>query len=74
MQAQTVGALVIAAVAGAWLVRRFWRHGLDDDAHGCSSCPVDSAAKPKETGLARGPTPPARPGKAPSDSDALRGP
>jgi hypothetical protein len=74
MQAQTVGALVIATVAGAWLVRRFWRRGFDDDAHSCSSCPVDAPAKPKETSLARGPTPPARPGKVPSDSDGIRGP
>jgi len=73
VNAQTIGALVIAAVAAAWLVRRFWRRGFDDEAHGCSSCHVD-AARPKATGLSRGPTPRERPGSAAADSDALKRP
>ncbi len=60
MTAQTVGAVVIVAVAAAWLVRRFWRRGFDDDAHGCSSCHVDP--KPLNvTGLSHGAAPRERP-------------
>lgn len=73
MNAQTVGALVIAVVAGAWLVRRFWRRGFDDETHGCSSCHVD-ATKPKVTRLSRSATPRERSGDVSSDSDALRRP
>lgn len=73
MTGQTVGALVIAVVAAAWLVRRFWRRGFDDEAHGCSGCSVDTE-RPKVTGLSRGPSPHERPQKSDSSPGALRRP
>ena len=74
MEAQTVGALVIAAVAGTWLVRRFRRRGFDDDAHGCSGCHGEQAGPSKTTGLSPGATPSERPEGEVPESDALRRP
>ena len=73
MTGQTVGALVIAAVAAAWLVRRFWKRGFDDEAHGCSGCSVD-AERQKVTGLSRGPSPRERPERSGSGPGSLRRP
>jgi hypothetical protein len=59
---QTIIAIALAVAAAAWLARRWWKHGFEDEAEGCSGCtavkPLDSDA----AGLPHGGKPHGRPG------------
>jgi hypothetical protein len=65
---QTLSAIAIAVVAALWLARRWWRHGFDDEEHGCTGC---DAVKPLERSAA-GPSRGGRPHERPVGRDVPR--